>query len=205
MLLALLWMLLAPAYARLFAALATPLIPSIESSPGTRYVVEGTTIVAERPLVRQRAEQVTVTRTLLRETAGDYPVALLVALVLATPGWSLPRRGRILAVTLSLLIATQFLSLLINIEYTKLWPTKTAAGIVVSLDYSKAKMILFDWLYAFTEFMGRGLFALLLYFGAIALVWGRPEPVDRIRTGVVGRNDPCPCGSGLKAKRCCGG
>ena len=21
----------------------------------------------------------------------------------------------------------------------------------------------------------------------------------------VGRNDPCPCGSGLKVKRCCGG
>ncbi|WP_424319115.1 SEC-C metal-binding domain-containing protein [Candidatus Methylomirabilis sp.] len=22
--------------------------------------------------------------------------------------------------------------------------------------------------------------------------------------GSVGRNEPCPCGSGLKAKRCCG-
>jgi hypothetical protein len=32
-------------------------------------------------------------------------------------------------------------------------------------------MVLFDWLYAFLEFMGRGFFALLLYFGAIALVW----------------------------------
>jgi hypothetical protein len=32
---------------------------------------------------------------------------------------------------------------------------------VVSLDYSKTKMILFDWLYAFTEFMGKGFFALL--------------------------------------------
>lgn len=205
MLLGLLWLWLAPAYARLFAALATPLIPSIESSPGTSYVVEGTTIVAERPIMRRTSEQVTVTRPLLRETAGDYPVALLVALVLATPGWPLTRRGKILAVTLSLLLLTQFLSLLVNIEYTKLWPTQTASGIVVSADYSKAKLLLFDWLYAFTEFMGRGLFALLLYFGAIALVWGRPEPVDRIRTGVVGRNDPCPCGSGLKAKRCCGG
>ncbi|MGH7408031.1 MAG: SEC-C metal-binding domain-containing protein, partial [Candidatus Methylomirabilales bacterium] len=25
-----------------------------------------------------------------------------------------------------------------------------------------------------------------------------------IRLGKVGRNDPCPCGSGKKHKRCCG-
>jgi hypothetical protein len=198
----LLWVVLAPAYAHLFAAFASPLIPSIESSPGTRYRVEGTTIIAERPIMRQTAETVTVSRTLLRETSGDYPLALLAALVLATPAWSLKRRGRVFSVTVSLLILTQFLSLLVNIEYTKLWPQKTAVGIVVSLDYSKAKMILFDWLYAFLEFMGRGFFALLLYFGAIARIWGRPEPGSM--KGSVGRNEPCPCGSGLKVKRCCG-
>ena len=194
---------LAPLYAHTLAAFARPLIPSIESSPGTRYRVEGTAIIAERPIRRQTSETVTVSRILLRETSGDYPLALLAALVLATPAWSLTRRGRVFAVTVGLLILTQFLSLLVNIEYTKLWPQKTAAGIVVSLDYSKAKMILFDWLYAFLEFMGRGFFALLLYFGAIALVWGRPE--RQALEASVGRNAPCPCGSGLKAKRCCGG
>jgi uncharacterized protein len=30
-----------------------------------------------------------------------------------------------------------------------------------------------------------------------------PEP--RRSTSKVGRNDPCPCGSGKKYKRCCGG
>ena len=31
---------------------------------------------------------------------------------------------------------------------------------------------------------------------------GKPEP---IRKGVrIGRNDPCPCGSGKKYKHCCG-
>lgn len=203
MALALLWVLLAPPYAHLLAAFASPLIPSIESSPGTRYLVEGTRIVAERPIMRQTSEQVTATSHLLRDTSNDYPLALLAAFVLATPGWSLRRRGSVLAVTVGLLILTQFLSLLVNIEYTKLWPQKTAAGIVVSLDYSKTKLILFDWLYAFLEFMGRGFFALLLYFGAIALVWGRPE--RHTVGGSVGRNAPCPCGSGLKAKRCCGG
>jgi uncharacterized protein YecA (UPF0149 family) len=34
-----------------------------------------------------------------------------------------------------------------------------------------------------------------------------PPPVETIRTekgGTVGRNDPCPCGSGKKYKKCCG-
>jgi hypothetical protein len=204
-LLALLWLLLAPLYAHCLAALARPLIPSIESSPGTRYTVEGTRIVAVRPIMRQTVETVRVNRQQIRDTASDYPLALLAALMLATPSFSVRRRLRVLGISLALLILTQYLSLLVNIEYTKLWPQQTAAGLVVSLDYSKAKMILFDWLYAFSEFMGRGFFALLLYFGAIALVWGRPEPVDRLGMRVIGRNVPCPCGSGLKAKRCCGG
>lgn len=201
--LALAWMALAPLYARLFAVLASPFIPSIESSPGTRYLVEETRIIAIRPLTIRTIKTATAGRAVLRETSADYPLALLAALVLATPGWSLKRRGRILVLTLGLLILTQFLSFLVNIEYTKLWPARTAGGIVVSSDFSKTKMILFDWLFAFTEFMGRGFFALLLYFGAIALVWGRPEP--ELLKSSVGRNEPCPCGSGLKVKRCCGG
>ena len=31
----------------------------------------------------------------------------------------------------------------------------------------------------------------------------KKEPVKRDDT-IVGRNDPCPCGSGLKYKKCCG-
>jgi preprotein translocase subunit SecA len=30
-----------------------------------------------------------------------------------------------------------------------------------------------------------------------------PQPVQR-KNGKVGRNDPCPCGSGKKYKKCCG-
>ena len=33
---------------------------------------------------------------------------------------------------------------------------------------------------------------------------GKPRPVRR-EAPKVGRNDPCPCGSGKKYKRCCGG
>ena len=31
----------------------------------------------------------------------------------------------------------------------------------------------------------------------------QPAPVDPRRPGKIGRNDPCPCGSGQKYKRCC--
>ncbi len=32
-----------------------------------------------------------------------------------------------------------------------------------------------------------------------------PPPVDPIQSPrTVGRNDPCPCGSGKKYKKCCG-
>jgi preprotein translocase subunit SecA len=32
---------------------------------------------------------------------------------------------------------------------------------------------------------------------------GKPKPVKRVGKK-VGRNDPCPCGSGKKYKKCCG-
>ncbi len=31
-----------------------------------------------------------------------------------------------------------------------------------------------------------------------------PKPPQRVATEKVGRNDPCPCGSGQKFKKCCG-
>ncbi|HKV78884.1 MAG TPA: UPF0149 family protein [Candidatus Sulfotelmatobacter sp.] len=34
---------------------------------------------------------------------------------------------------------------------------------------------------------------------------GVPEPEARRSTPKIGRNDPCPCGSGKKYKKCCGG
>jgi uncharacterized protein YecA (UPF0149 family) len=30
-----------------------------------------------------------------------------------------------------------------------------------------------------------------------------PPTAEQLRNGKVGRNDPCPCGSGKKFKRCC--
>ncbi|MBI4516144.1 MAG: SEC-C domain-containing protein [Deltaproteobacteria bacterium] len=48
---------------------------------------------------------------------------------------------------------------------------------------------------------GAGLFAAPVFVGALAaLTLGKAGPPLSQQPG---RNDPCPCGSGLKSKRCC--
>ncbi len=41
-------------------------------------------------------------------------------------------------------------------------------------------------------------------FAAVGVDLGQPPPVPDLSPGKVGRNSPCPCGSGKKFKRCCG-
>jgi uncharacterized protein YecA (UPF0149 family) len=50
----------------------------------------------------------------------------------------------------------------------------------------------------FFDVAGNGFFAMLLFVILVARFW-RPPLAERL----VGRNEPCPCGSGKKAKRCC--
>lgn len=41
------------------------------------------------------------------------------------------------------------------------------------------------------------------YDAALANVFGEGHDIISIRQSKIGRNDPCPCGSGMKFKRCC--
>jgi hypothetical protein len=34
-------------------------------------------------------------------------------------------------------------------------------------------------------------------------LWGHPELIEKNRSVKIGRNDLCPCGSGIKYKNCC--
>jgi hypothetical protein len=202
-LLALLWLAVAPTYASLLAVLARPLIPLVEATretPATRSRAPRSS-PSGRFRSLSRGEVVTIRRNLW-DGAGDYNVALLAALLLATPGWSWRQRGRALAWGIGLLALTQLAFFLVNVTYTQLWPITTKYGPLRPPGFSRGKLVLFDWLYAFFEFMGRGFFALLLYLGLVTFTWGRPDAPTPARS--VGRNAPCPCGSGLKAKRCCG-
>ena len=175
------------------------LIPVLEAVPAeTRYVVEGGKVVAYRPiwLPKQRRSAPLVQPLWL--PAANYGVPILAGLILATPGWSWRRRGRALCWGLGLLTVAQIASLVVTIVATQQGPIATADGQVYLPGYSPAKQPVFYWLYYFFELMGRGFFALAVYLGLIAFGWGVPSGTVR----PVGRNDPCPCGSGLKYKRC---
>jgi len=49
-----------------------------------------------------------------------------------------------------------------------------------------------------------GIFVAPIFVGAILALTFLGDPTKPAAAGPVGRNDPCPCGSGRKYKRCCG-
>jgi len=56
------------------------------------------------------------------------------------------------------------------------------------------------------EYMAAGLIAAYRYFREHAEpIADAPDPIPWNTRSKIGRNDPCPCGSGKKYKRCCGG
>jgi hypothetical protein len=197
----LLWAAAAPAYARGLAWLARPLASALEGSPGTRYEVEGSRLVAYRPVRLAGQERSRPLVQPLWTGARSFGLPLLAALVLASPGWSWRRRARALGIGLALLSVTQVAQLLVAIEATQQSPVMTPEGPVHLPGHSPVRQPIFYWLYYFFDLMGRGFFALLIYCGLIAFI-AEPPAATRAASG---RNAACPCGSGLKFKRCHGG
>jgi len=200
----LLWVVGAPVYARGLALVARALIPVLETSPDTRYVVEGGRLLAQRPTSfakQQRTERLVWP---IWVPTANYGVPLLAALILATPGWGWRRRGRALAVGLGLLTLTQIAFVLVTIVATQQSPVMSPAGMVSVPGFSPIKQPIFYALYYFFDLTGRGFFALIIFLGLIAVGWTAPEATPPVPRGLpVGPNDPCPCGSGRKYKRCC--
>jgi hypothetical protein len=200
----LLWVVVAPVYAQGLVLVGRALIPVLETAPGTRYVVEGGRLLAQRPTWLAKQQRTAPLYWPLWVPTANYGVPLLAALILATPGWSWRRRGRALAVGLGLVTLTQIAFLLVTIVATQQSPVMSPEGMLQVPGFSPTKQSIFYALYYFFDITGRGFFALIIYLGLIAVGWQVPEatpPVPRGRP--LGRNDPCPCGSGRKYKRCC--
>jgi len=183
------------------------LIPVIETTPVTTYWVEGATVWTTRSFFDPATQRPVVYRVELWKGNASYDLILLAALILATPGWSLRERGRLLALGLALLTLAEFAFFLATIEYSRLRPVTTPTGSVLfPAGFSRPKEILATWVYYFFQTMGRGLFPLVVYLGMVGITW---RPLDkrapqRAPVRAPGRNAPCPCGSGEKYKRCCG-
>ena len=189
----------APGYALGLALIGRLLGPVLEDSRSTHYEAEGARVLAHRALWLPRRQQTVPLVQPLWTGAQNFGPPLLAALILATPGWGWRRRGTALAAGLGLLTVTQIAYLVVAIEATLQSPVMSPEGLIPPARYSPVWQPILYWLYYFFDIMGRGFFALLVYVGVIALLWDTtPAPV------AVGRNSPCPCGSGLRYKRCCG-
>jgi hypothetical protein len=198
---------LGPAYAHLFAALGRPLIPAIETTPGTTYWVEGATVWTTRSLIDPATRRTFRFKVELWKGNASYDLILLASLILATPGWSIRQRIRLLGLALALLTLAEFAFFLSTIEYSQLRSVPTQTGMLYPAGYSRAKEIVSTWVYYFFQTMGRGLFPLLVYVGVVGVAWTQIIAKPAVRNAAAQapkRNDPCSCGSGKKYKRCCG-
>lgn len=195
-------MALAPVYAHLLLLVGRPLIPVLEAVAGSTYAVQGASVWATRLVPDPATQRLVTFKFQLWRGHANYDLILLAALLFATPGWSLRQRGRLLGLGLALLTLVQVAFFLVTVEYSQLRPLATQTGSVLLPGFSRSRQVLFTWLYYFFDIMGRGLFPLLVYWGMLGIAWrplGQRAPVTAPR-----RNDPCPCGSGKKYKRCCG-
>jgi hypothetical protein len=195
------WLLVAPAYAWPLALVARLAAPLLEKTGPMRYEVSGSRVHVIRPVQFENERRPSDLVYIAWAASANFGVPLLAAFIVATPGWTWRRRGRALAWGLGLLTLTQVAFMLVTIEFWQQMPTRTPSGSVVYLPgHSPLRLRIVSSLYYFFEIMGRGFFALLVYFGLIVTI-GSPR---RLAPGTVGPNDPCPCGSGRKFKRCCG-
>jgi len=198
---------LGPAFAHLMAALGRPLIPAIETTEGTTYWVEGATIYTTRSLVDPATRRQVRFKVELWKGYSSYDLILFASLMLATPGWRLRQRLRLLGIGLALLALAEFAFFMSTVEYSQHRSLPMSTGTVVyPPGYSRVKEVVSTWVYYFFQTMGRGLFPLLVYVGVIGIAWTSAprQATQRPVASTPRRNDPCPCGSGKKYKRCCG-
>jgi hypothetical protein len=202
-LLALGWWILAPAYAHLLVMLGRPLIPVIEHGAGTTYWVEGATAWTSRSAFDPATQKLEIFKFELWRGYASYDLILLAAGILATPGWSLRQRGRLLGLGLVLITLTEFAFFLSAIEYSKLRLLPTSSGsVLLPPGFSRPKQILYTWIYYFFQTMGRGMFPLLIYLGMVGFTWGAVgERAPRKAQGKTRRHAPRPSGSGKKYRR----
>jgi hypothetical protein len=86
--------------------------------------------------------------------------------------------------------------MMVTAEFWQQLPIQGPDGRILHLPgHSTVRWQVAAVLYNFWEIMGRGFFALLVYFALLVSFTASP--------GRARPNDPCPCGSGRKFKRCC--
>jgi hypothetical protein len=186
--LTLLWVVLSPAYAAVLSGAAQAIAPLID--PGTRYETEGPKIVAVRPIDGSPDGRPRSARQGLWSAAVTWNTAFLAAAFLATPGWTWQRRWRAVAIGVAALGGLHLTHLLVNAAYTRTRLPGVEPG---------SGALVLEWLTGFFDIVLAAVVPVALY-----LVLAASGVRAHAATAAVERNAPCPCGSGLKYKRCCG-
>lgn len=169
-----------------FAALLTQLFLTVSGKP-VEVATEGSRLVF-RSSARPRFEA----DFFLSSITGNAP--LLWALLLMTPGMNLSRRFRAFLAGSVLLLATHGLFAAVKIEIALVEAGHPLAG----------NASVWRFLDDVFEIAGRGFFPVAIWIPlTYEYLRGRVDPRVTARSA-VGRNQPCPCGSGKKFKRCCG-
>lgn len=131
------------------------------------------------------------------ESSGLYAnIVLLAALLLATPGMRWKRRGLSLGLGVTLLYLSHLAFLISKVEIALIETKHPLAGHEAFWKFSDD----------FFEIMGKEFFPILIWLllGIRYMLGARDKPLAPSRWRAVGRNAPCPCGSGRKYKVCCG-
>jgi hypothetical protein len=175
----LVWTLVAPLYANGLGLICRAFAPLLEQSPDTRYVFQDGRLLAQRLTWLPKQQRLTTLNWPIWQSAANYAIPLLAALIVATPLWSWRRRGRALAIGLGLLTVTQIAFVLVTVVASQYSPVMSPEGMLAGPAVSPMKQRVFYGLYYFFDLMGRGFFALLIYLGLIALGWKVPTPTAR--------------------------
>jgi hypothetical protein len=166
------WWYLAPPYAHLLTWMARPLLPVTEQRAETTYWVEGATVYTIVSFLDPGTQQRLNFKAEIWKGYASYDLILLMALIVATPGWSLRQRGRLLGLGLILITGTEFAFFLSTMEYVQLRTVTSGSGaVLLPPGFSRPRQIVATWVYYFFQTMGRGLFPLLIYWGMVGFTW----------------------------------
>ena len=188
----LLWIVVAPVYASGLGLICRALSPLLEESSDTRYVFQDGRLLAQRLTWLPKQKRLAMLNWPIWQSAANYGVPLLAALIVATPGWGWRRRGWALGVGLGLLTVTQIAFVLVTVVASQYSPVMSPEGMLPGPASSPVKQRVFYGLYYFFDLMGRGFFALLIYLGLVALGWTAAEatPAPRSVRPVGGATRP---------------
>lgn len=196
-LLSLAWPLFAPGYNRLVVGMSNKLLALIEEPLIITLKPQG-----ENVLIYQN-DRTGEEPQLVKAYRGYmyFNLILLLALFLATPRLRLLQRLKLTLIALITLLVFHA----VDVTTRGVEQYVDQASITVTHSYSVTWRYLFYWFGAVLS-VGEKL-APLLIWGILTFKYWLPKPDLRVKVKAkdgIGRNDPCPCGSGKKYKLCCG-